>query len=92
MLCLRRLVAVLVGKATPGRASAPAARRDRTNAPRELGVTDEPARAAPTLDDVAAIVVELAGRVDVLLDRVDDLERVVWRLERGDRNRRRETL
>lgn len=44
--------------------------------------------AHPALDDLVALVLELAGRVDVLLDRVDDLERVVWRLEREERNRR----
>jgi len=35
-------------------------------------------------------VLELAGRVEVLTDQVADLERIVARLERTDRNRRRE--
>ena len=52
---------------------------------------DEP-RAAPTpaLGDGLDVVLELAGRVEVLTDQVADLERIVARLERTDRNRRRE--
>jgi len=43
-----------------------------------------------TIGDVLDVVVELAGRVDVLTDQVDDLTRIVLRLERDDRNRRRQ--
>jgi hypothetical protein len=52
-------------------------------------MTDESARAEPAIRDVLDALFELAGRVEVLSDQVADLERLVWRLERDDRNRRR---
>jgi hypothetical protein len=51
---------------------------------------DPPARPAPAIGDLVDVVVELAGRLDVLADQVADLEHVVWRLERERRNRERE--
>jgi hypothetical protein len=55
-------------------------------------MTDEPRPrgATPAIGDVLDALVELAGRVEVLTDQLWDLERIVWRLEREDRNRRRE--
>jgi hypothetical protein len=47
--------------------------------------SDEPAHAEPTLADVIAIVHELVGEVEVLADKVDDLESIVWHLELEDR-------
>jgi hypothetical protein len=44
----------------------------------------------PGIGDVVAILLELAGRVDVLTDQVADLERIGAHLEREDRARRSE--
>jgi hypothetical protein len=46
--------------------------------------------AEPALVNLAELLAALAGRVDVLADKVHDLEQTVWRLERQDRNQRRE--